>query len=82
MPSSAEQARVLRLDEPSGRWSLLELPADPGRALLLAAAGVVAASPPSDGRARALELMEAGGPGAVLVAVTILREALGGALQR
>lgn len=79
MPST-EQTRVLRLDEASGRWSLLELPADPGRALLLAALGVVAASPPSDGRARAIELLEAGGAPAVLVAVTILREALGGAL--
>lgn len=74
------QTRALRLEEPDGRWSVVELPTDARRALLLAAAGLLAGCPDTDGKARAIALLQAGGPDAGLVAVTLLREALSGAL--
>lgn len=76
MPAT-EATRPLRLEESDGRYAILELPAEPRRALLLAAAGVVAACPETDGRARALERL---GEGDALLALTILREALHGGL--
>jgi hypothetical protein len=69
------------MDEPDGRWSVVELPADPRRALVLAAAGVLCGCPDTDGKARALDQLQEGGPGAGLLAATILREALNGALH-
>jgi alkylhydroperoxidase family enzyme len=78
---ATEGARPLRIEEPGGRWSVVELPADPRRALVLAAAGVLVGCPDTDGKARALELLQAGGDAAALVAVTVLREAFGGALH-
>lgn len=77
MPAS--DARRWRYVERCGRWSELELPGR-GPALLQAAAGIVAAAPDGDGRARALEVLEAGGVDALELAVKVLREALGGQL--
>lgn len=70
--------RPLRLEESGGRWSVLELPADRRAAVVQAAVGVVAAAPAGDGRARSLERLTAGGEDAVVLALAVLREALGG----
>lgn len=70
-------ARPWRFVERGGRYSVLELPGR-ARALVQAAAGIVAAAPDGDGRARALEVFAAGGEDALVLAVTVLREAIGG----
>lgn len=80
MPTTEALTRPVRLEEAGGRWSVLELPAGAsGRyvALLQAAAGIVVAAPETDGRARALERLRAGGPPALELALQVLREALG-----
>jgi hypothetical protein len=74
---STEQTRAFRLEEPGGRWSIIELPADPRRALLLAAAGVLSGCPDTDGKARAIDRLMSGESGAGLLAAVVLREALG-----
>lgn len=76
----ATETRPLRLEEPSGLWSVLEVPAGPAgpaRALLQAAGGIVAAAPETDGRARAIDVLEAGGEPALVMAAQILQGALG-----
>jgi hypothetical protein len=74
--------RQVTLREPDGFFSVLELPAEPATALIQAAAGVVAAAPGTDGRARALELLQAGGESAAVTAAWVLREALKPAVAR
>jgi hypothetical protein len=73
-----EGHRPLRLTEPNGRWSVLELPPH-GRALMLAAAGLLVGCPDTDGKRRAIERLQEGD---ALLAVQILKEAFGGDLQR
>lgn len=68
--------RPATLQEPGGLFSVLEVPDDPAASLIQAAAGVAAASPETDGRARVLELLRAGGDSAALTAAWVLREAL------
>jgi hypothetical protein len=68
--------RSMRLEEPCGRWSLLPLPENRAQAIVLAASGVVAAAPESDGRARAIAILAEGGAPAVLLATKVLMEAL------
>ena len=70
--------RQVTLCEPDGLYSVLELPADPAAALIQAAAGVAAAAPESDGRARVLELLQGGGEVAAMTAAWVVREALRG----
>lgn len=67
--------RVLKLEEADGVWTEITVP-DPALACLQAAAGIVAAAPESDGRARSLERLEAGGEDAVMLAAEIVRGAL------
>lgn len=71
-----DAGRPWRLVEPGGRYSVLELPGR-AKALVQAAAGIVAAAPDGDGRARALEVLGLGGEQALVLAVTVLREAIG-----
>ena len=70
--------RAVTLHEPGGQFSILSLPVDPVAALIQAAAGVVASAPASDGRARALELLQGGGDAAAMTASWVMREALRG----
>lgn len=69
-------ARTLRLEEADGRWTELELVEDHHAALLQAAIGVVACSPESDGRARALERLGASDWDAYCLAAQIMRAVL------
>lgn len=80
MPTT-EPTRTIRLEEPDGRWSTLEVPADLRRVIQLAAGGVLAGCPESGGKSRAVDLLLGGGPAADMVALKVLREALDGALQ-
>lgn len=74
---TSPETRTLRLDEPDGIFSLLEIPADRGEAAILAAYGLVAAAPDGGDRARITERLEAGDDAARLLALEIIARALG-----
>lgn len=82
MVPTSEPTRTLRLEEPDGRWSTLDVPTDLRRVVQLAAVGVLAGCPDGGGKARAVERLLGGGADADLLALTILRETLHGAAQR
>lgn len=80
MPAT-ERTRPLRLEEADGRWSVLDLPCDVRKVVLWAAGGVLVACPDSGGKARTIERLTSGGADADELAITILREAIDGALR-
>lgn len=69
----SEAGLVLR-DGPES-WELV-LPDGKPLALVHAAAGVVCLAPPSPGRERALELLEAGGEDALALAAAVVKRVL------
>lgn len=84
MTATAEQLQTEATDEgliirqPPHRWDLLLSEDGPMTLLVHAATAVVLRCPDSPGRVRALELFQAGGEPAVVLAAAVIKRAFGG----